>query len=114
MNLNITTLEAIKELVETKLNNCKTKGCCFTDEERVLIDGKELAFEDIIDELNSLIKTNQLLEIGQKVKWTMGNVESIGVVLEEKGEFTTVITHYIGGKRSNIQIDVVTELLIKI
>lgn len=53
------------------------------------------------------------MEIGQKVKWTIGNVESIGVVLEEKGELTTVVTHYIAGKRCHTQIDVQTNLLIK-
>lgn len=54
------------------------------------------------------------LEIGQKVKWTVGNVESEGVVFECKGEFTEVMTHYIGGVRSNREIEVLTELLIKI
>lgn len=54
------------------------------------------------------------LLIGQKVKWTVGIVESQGVVLEDKGEFTDVITHFIGGIRSNVKIEVLTELLIKV
>lgn len=54
------------------------------------------------------------LEIGQKVKWTVGAVESIGVALEDKGEMVTVITHYIGGARSNREIEVLKSLLIKI
>jgi hypothetical protein len=54
------------------------------------------------------------IEIGQKVKWTVGNVESQGVVLEDKGEYTDVITHFIGGARSNMQVEVLTELLIKV
>jgi len=54
------------------------------------------------------------LKIGQKVEWTIGNVKSEGAVLECKGEFTEVMTHYIGGVRSNREVEVLTELLIKI
>lgn len=54
------------------------------------------------------------LEIGQKVEWTVGSVKSEGAVLECKGEFTEVMTHYIGRVRSNREIEVLTELLIKI
>lgn len=56
----------------------------------------------------------ETLEIGQKVKWTVGIVESVGVVYEDKGEMVTVITHYIGGIRSNREVEVLKSLLIKI
>ena len=53
-------------------------------------------------------------EIGQKVEWTVGIVKSIGVALEDKDEVVTVITHYIGGVRSNREVEVLKSLLTKI
>ena len=54
------------------------------------------------------------LETGQRVEWTVGNIKSKGVVLECKGEFTDVVTHFIGGTPSVQEIEVSTEILIKV
>lgn len=55
-----------------------------------------------------------ILEIGQKVEWTVGKVKSQGAVLECRGELTEIMTHYIGGVRSNREVEVLTELLTKV
>ena len=57
MALDITTLNEIKNKIQIKLDKLKVQGLCFTDEERGLIDGKELAFEEVIDYLNEIIKS---------------------------------------------------------
>lgn len=55
-----------------------------------------------------------IFEIGQKVEWTVGNVKSSGVVLEQKGEVTEVVSHYIGGRPSVQNLEVQTILLTKV
>lgn len=55
-----------------------------------------------------------LFEIGQKVRWTVGKIESEGVVLDSREDMTTVITHKVAGRISNSEVEVVTEILKKI
>lgn len=53
-----------------------------------------------------------MFKIGQKVKWTVGIVESKGVFLEEvENGKSTVITHFIGGQIANREIQVESSLL---
>jgi hypothetical protein len=50
-------------------------------------------------------------EIGQKVKWTIGNANIEGVVYEDHGEFVEVMIHKIGAQRRNGLVKVGRELL---
>jgi len=55
------------------------------------------------------------MEIGDKVIWKVGKVESKGVFIENKeDETSTVITHFIGGMIANREIVVDTRLLNKV
>lgn len=55
--------------------------------------------------------TTLLLRTGDKVRWTMGRIESKGVVHSDNGEDVDVLTHYIGGIRDHRNIKVDKKLL---
>jgi ribosome recycling factor len=50
-------------------------------------------------------------EIGQKVKWKIGNANIEGVVYEDQGEFIEVMIHKIGEQRRNGMVKVDRKLL---
>jgi hypothetical protein len=58
------------------------------------------------------------MEIGQMVKWelnSIGNIECIGVFLQELNETTSeVICHYMNDKKCIVKIQIETIKLIKI
>ena len=55
------------------------------------------------------------MEIGDKVKWMTGIVETVGVFIEEVNETESVIfLHTIGGQAVHKDLVVKTEILVKI
>jgi hypothetical protein len=53
------------------------------------------------------------MDVGQKVSWIMNDIIYIGVVLEDKGLKTDVITHYQNGKKFTIKAEIETKILKK-
>lgn len=54
------------------------------------------------------------MEIGDKIVWTVGKVESKGVFIENnEDETSTVITHFIGGQIASREVRVNSTLLNK-
>ena len=52
------------------------------------------------------------MQIGDKVVWTVGKVESKGVFLESYEDgYSLVITHFVGGQIGNREVRVMTALL---
>ena len=53
-------------------------------------------------------------QIGDKINWKVGGIESSGVVLDDNGGDTlTVITHLVAGRVDNRQIELQREVIVK-
>ena len=52
-----------------------------------------------------------MLEIGQKVRYKVNGYEVVGAVIEDLGEFVTIMTHFIRGMRVNNVVNVDREEL---
>lgn len=53
-------------------------------------------------------------EIGQTVKWTVGNVECQGIVYEDFGNEVEIICRSIGGKESKTKLKIDKNILNKL